>query len=78
MTIEKVVISQDHIQLAFTSSQRPYLECLANRCNYLLSLILENKNTKEEKLEYHSLKWALKELGALEKDDLQKIKRVKL
>lgn len=73
--LQKINLNENHIKIAFSSNERPYIKCLANRCNHLLNLIIKKENTKEEKLEYHSLKYAIKELGGIEKENLEKVSR---
>ncbi len=75
MTIERINLSETHLQIAFSSKERPYIMALANRCNHLLGLVLEDLATMEEKLEYYALKWAVKELGGVEKEGLERTKR---
>ena len=76
MTIERITLSETHLKIAFSSKERPYIIALTNRCNYLLGLVLEDLATMEEKLEYYSLKWAIKELGGVEKEGLERAKRI--
>lgn len=78
MTIEKIVINEDRWKVAFSSKEREYLECLAKRINLLNEKILAKTNTPEEKLEYHSLKWCLKQIGGVAKDELERTPRPKI
>lgn len=78
MTLEKANINQEHLTIAFSSKERPYLEVLAKLTNDLLTKILNKTNTKEEKLAYHALKWALKQLGGVAKEHLERTPRPKV
>lgn len=62
MTIERINLNQNQLQFAFRSRERPYLQALTTRANYLLDLIVQKQASKEERLEYQALKWALQEL----------------
>lgn len=73
MTIEKINVNEEHLKWAFHSKERPYLETLATMANRLSALMQAGTATKEDKLQYHSLKWALKQLGAIEKENLEKL-----
>lgn len=73
MTIEKINVSEDELKWAFHSRERSYLQTLTAMANRISALMKLGQATMEEKLQYHSLKWALKELGAIGKDNLEKI-----
>lgn len=75
MTFQKINPDDALLQTAFSSKERPYMWALINRTNALLALILTKQATKLDRLEYHALKWALKELGAFGKDNLEKMQR---
>lgn len=70
---ERIVISEEFLKYAFTKSERPYITSLANRANSLMDLIQADKCTKNDKTEYYAVKWALKQVGAINREDLSRV-----
>ena len=76
MTYERLTVSENDLLFAFSSAERKHIMILVNKANSLL----DNMKTKEDKIEYHerkreyqALKYVLKNIGALNKELLQKI-----
>lgn len=73
MTIEKINIPEDQLKWAFHTKERAHLNILTNLANQLSIKMKDHSATKEDKLTYHAIKWALKQLGAIDKDNLEKL-----
>lgn len=75
MTLEKIEFDENRLKIAFHTREREYIQSLMNRANHLLKLILEKKASEEADFEYHSIKWVLKQIGAVDNDYLKRTKR---
>lgn len=77
MTLERISFNDFQLKYAFHTKEREHLHVLANRANQLLEKVLQKTASEEEDQEYHALKWILKEVGSIDKEYLQRVKRVK-
>lgn len=68
MTYQLIELNQAQLLFAFRSKERDYLKTLTNRANHLFNLIQNKLASKEEKQEYYSLKWILKQLEVSNED----------
>lgn len=78
MTLERVLLNEDMLVYNFSEKKRLYLRLLANRANDMLDLITTNQASQKERDEYHAIKFALKEIGAVDKAFLVRTKREKV
>jgi len=76
MTLERIEFDENRLKIAFHERERKHIQSLMNRANHLLTLILANKASEEADLEYHSIKWCLKQIGAIDNDFLKRTKRI--
>jgi hypothetical protein len=74
MTLELIKFNDNQL-IYFHTKERNYLNLLAARANLLLDKIIKKTATKDEDQEYHALKWILKEVGSIDKEYLQRVKR---
>lgn len=81
MTHEKIHLNETHLKYAgFHSADREHLQTLSNKANEILVLMLHRQETDAEYELYKAIKWAIKRLDAVEKDNLERctpIKKVK-
>jgi len=73
MTMEKINYQPEKLMFAFRSKERDHIHVLTQRANYLLQLMVNKQATKEEKQEYYSLKWMMKQVCAIDNDNLEKV-----
>lgn len=74
MTLERINFNDNQL-IYFHTKERNYLTVLAARANVLLDKILQKTASDQEDQEYHALKWILKEVGSIDKEYLQRVKR---
>ncbi len=73
MTLQKINVQPERLMFAFRSKERDYISILAERANYLLELIVHKKSTQRDKQEYYSIKWMMKEICAIDNDNLENV-----
>lgn len=73
MTLQLIEHQPDRLHFAFHSKEREHIQTLIIRANNLLNAILNKNATKQERNEYHAIKWLLKEVCAIDNDNLIKV-----
>lgn len=73
MTFQRINYQPERLMFAFHSKEREFIHTLTERANYLLNLILHKKSTQEERNEYFALKWIMKQVCAIDNDNLEKV-----
>ncbi len=72
MTNQRINLNNNQILVYYHSQEREHINCLANKANQLVGLIVNKQATKDQKQEYYALKWILKQF-ILAPEDLEKV-----